>query len=158
MNDSYLNEYEIPTIKLNDGYLENKNSVFDVITPSSTTMVSLEKDILSPEILKLFKHKLIKNVFSFLSECVQGASFSNFVLSKLVTSEATDEDVVVEWNYNYFRTYFYFDLVNQDDSEVGLIANKGKDTSIQTINLTNSNYKDVISKVCNFALKKNFNL
>lgn len=157
MNSNFLDE-QIPIIRINPCYSPDESQVFELRSPNLLRVASIESDILSDELKPLLKNKFIKKVFSFLSEYIQKEAFDSLVLSKLIMSEYSEEDAVVEWNYNYFRAYFYFDFINLDDSEVGLIATKGKDSLMQRINLNNENYANVISTLCDFIEKRSFNL
>ena len=115
--------------------------------------VGIEKDILSFLPKELFKNAFINDVLSKLSALVQEPSFDDVALSKLFCSEPFDDEaIVIEWNYNFFRTYFYFDLLKPSESEIGLIRQVNKDSSVERMNISQTDFLSAVNKACGFVL------
>lgn len=157
MNDYYSKE-ELPVVCIKDHYSPSDIQEFEIRTPDSLSVLPLEKDVISSDLNPLLNVRFVNEIFSYLTECIQSDTFNNLVFNKLILSEYNEEDAVVEWNYNYFRAYFFFNLINPNDSEIGLITNKGKDSFMNRLNLNSDNYKRVIMSLCDFIKKQCFNL
>lgn len=58
---------------------------------------------------------------SVLRDVILATDLEDVTLSKLHVSEMTEESLMIEWIFNYFRTYFSFEKDNQDS--YGMIEN-----------------------------------
>lgn len=87
--------------------------------------LSVDKDIFSELPSDVFSMTEVCTFFNELRDALLETSFDNITLSKLRVSEKTENGIVVDWIYNYFRIYFSFDRT--DDDYYGIIINNTED-------------------------------
>lgn len=127
-------------------------------TTSGTFDISLQRKL--PSDLDIFVD-LPKEVFSntkasfFLSvlrNVLLTTDLEGVTLSKLHVSEMTEDTLMIEWIFNYFRTYFSFEKDDQDS--YGMIENnpETKSFSNQFRMLDVNEYEEVVRSIVDYIV------
>lgn len=115
--DNEKKQYILNQPKPNDAD-ETTSGSFDV---SLQRKLSSDLDIFSELPKEVFLNTKAAFFLSALRNIILCTDLEGVTLSKLHVSEMTEESLMIEWIFNYFRTYFSFEKNNQDS--YGMIEN-----------------------------------
>lgn len=160
ISDSYYVENQVSK-NGERSYLDSYPLLDDVpVSSIRELMTQIGKDL--PADINIFS-ELPKEVFglpevgemlSELKKVLDSVVCEDITLSKLRISEQTEEGIVLDWIFNYFRVYFSFEY-NGGDS-IGMISNNPLENSFSTVckEIKYDQYEEVATEAVEFVLDK----
>lgn len=128
---------------------ETTSGSFDV---SLQRKLSSDLDIFSELPKEVFLNTKATFFLSALRNVILSTDLEGVTLSKLHVSEMTEDSLMIEWIFNYFRTYFSFEKDDQDS--YGMIENnpEAKSFSNQFRVLEINKYEEVAHSIVDYIV------
>lgn len=142
----YSQEHYGDTYSQSTGNGECNMSVCTDLPPDVNVFSDLPK--------KIFDLPEVNCFLAILKKDINNDVFANLTLSKLRVSERTEDSIVLDWAFNYFRVYFSFE--SNDDSNYGMIENNPIKHIFSTTckALQHDKYEEIADEVVNFVANK----
>ena len=149
MNNEETGAITVLDLEEKYNFFNPNNSDFSLTKIRET--IPPEKNIINeiPEIV--LKKSFICSVMDYLLDCIQESAFSNITFTKLKCVDFDDDEAVIEWNYNYFRVYFYFDFL-KEESEIGFIKNIGNNSFLSRTEIYRDDFKNAVKQAYLFVV------
>lgn len=141
-------QYNVNLIKPNT-IDETTSGSFDI---SLQRKLSSDLDIFADLPKEVFNNTKASFFLSVLKKVILSTDLEGITLSKLHVSEMTEDSLMIEWIFNYFRTYFSFEKDDQDS--YGMIENnpETKSFSNQFRVLDVNEYEEVAHSIVDYIV------